>query len=333
MPYLNEYLSDHPSLVGIIRFPNCSYTTQEINIPVVTKNESTGVWYQKLIPTTIAKTITPISVESEVYNIAKDEATDFYPYTYYVLTDGECEPLIMHPQYLPKELTIKGKFALSNTPVERYYPSKYKSDTTGNIYNITNTNIMTLPTATNEGMAYLNANSNLLATTGQNLNTQGSYGGAQLLLGAGLLGSGLLTGNAPLAVGGISAATAGLGSYFSGVNSLSSTYQTAHQAMASNRDKLMTPPSLSSFGNPSTRRAFTTDNVKILKCAIDNNQKEKVREFYAMYGYKYNRRASNFDFKSYTGYLKANSIVIGGGIDNMFKNKITEILSNGTYIE
>ena len=34
---LPKALSDHPSLVGIIRFPTCTYKTNEVDIPVIIK--------------------------------------------------------------------------------------------------------------------------------------------------------------------------------------------------------------------------------------------------------------------------------------------------------
>ena len=161
MVVMPKTLSDHPSLVGIVRFPNCSYTTDEVPIPLVIK-DTEGKFLSLRQMVDMASSINGADKTSSPIAIPKSKITDFYPYTYYVLTDGESEPLIMHPQYMPSSLTIKGKFALSHQPIERYYPVGYKGDNDGTVYNITNLNQMMLPTATNEGISYMNANANTI---------------------------------------------------------------------------------------------------------------------------------------------------------------------------
>ena len=161
MVVMPNTLSDHPSLVGIVRFPFCNYTTQEVPVPLVIKDtEGKFLALRQIVD--MATTITGVEKTSTPIEIPKSNLTDFYPYTYYVLTDGEGDPVIMQPQYMPNSLIIKGKFALSHQPVERYYPVGYKGDQDGTIYNITNLNQMMLPTATNEGINYMNANANVL---------------------------------------------------------------------------------------------------------------------------------------------------------------------------
>ena len=38
MVVMPNTLSDHPSLVGIVRFPFCNYTPQEVPVPLVIKD-------------------------------------------------------------------------------------------------------------------------------------------------------------------------------------------------------------------------------------------------------------------------------------------------------
>ena len=94
-------LSDHPQLVGIVRFPSCEVTTDEVIVPLVIKTTTDNKYMSLRQVVEMATTINGADVESSVINISKNKVTDFYPYTYYVLTDSECEPLIMQPQYLP----------------------------------------------------------------------------------------------------------------------------------------------------------------------------------------------------------------------------------------
>ena len=309
MPYLHENLSDHPSLVGIIRFPSCTYTTTEIKIPTIIKDGSS--WLQYISVEDVATEINGLDVESTEYVVKKEQVTDFYPYTYYVLTDGESEPLVMQPQYLPNSFTVKGKFALSNTPVERYYPSKYKSDTTGIFYNITNTNCMMLPTATNEGLQFMNANANALAIGNQNQKMN-------FVLGALTTVGSAMTGNLLGAVGGLG-------------NTISSLQQ-IKEATARNKDSMLVPSTIQSFGTPSTRNAFDNNHVRVLKFTINNNVKQKVLNFVDRYGNKYNNYATQ-DIKGYKGYIKYIAPKVESDIDNTYLQEIISILERGVFCE
>ena len=306
---LPNSLSDHPQLVGIVRFPNCTYTTQEVPIPLVLKLDNKYQSLRQVVD--MATTITGQSVTSNSITVPKSKVTDFYPYTYYVLTDSETDPLVMHPQYLPSTFTIKGKFALSHSPIERYFPSSYKGDETGNIYNITNTSQMMLPTSNNEGVAYMNANSNSLEVQRNNRIFQ------NVISGVGIVGS-ALTGN----VGGVLGSSAGL---VSGVMAIK-------ENDARTKDIQMTPNSISSYGTPSTRKAFGTDSVRVLKYTVSDNIKNKVENFCLRYGNKYNNYAT-INLKTYKGYIKFISPNIDSSIDNIYINKIRSILERGVYIE
>lgn len=304
-------LSDHPQLVGIVRFPNCTVTTDEVIVPLVIKTTTDNKYMSLRQVVDMATTIKGADVESSVINISKSRVTDFYPYTYYVLTDSECDPLIMQPQYLPSSFTIKGKFALSHAPIERYYPSSYKGDATGNVYNITNTSQMMLPTSTNEGVAYMNANANAIETQRGNKIFQ------NVISGVGIAASGL--------IGNVNGVLGSGASLVSGIMSLK-------ESDARNKDIEMTPNSISSFGTPSTRKSFNTDKVRLLKYTVNENIKNKVENFCLRYGNKYN----NFgviDFKMYKGYIKYITPAINSKIDNVYIDKIKEIFERGVFIE
>lgn len=309
MVVLPKTLSDHPSLVGIVRFPNCSYTTDEVPVPLVIK-DTEGKFLSLRQMVDMATSINGADKTSTPISIPKSNITDFYPYTYYVLTDGESEPLIMHPQYMPSSLTIKGKFALSHQPVERYFPVGYKGDNDGTVYNITNLNQMMLPTATNEGISYMNANANTIM---QNRKSQVS---GNVLNGIGALASAITN---PMTIG------YGVQTVISGVNSIKETD-------ARNKDSMLTPNTISSFGTPSTRKSFNTDNVRLLRYSVKDNVKQKINNFIKRYGNKYNNYAT-IDLKSYKGYIKFISPDIDSKIDNVYINKLQQILERGIYIE
>ena len=308
LPYT---LSDHPSLVGIVRFPSCNINTQEVPVPLVIKDIKGDFMALRQV-VDMAVSITGKEKTSQTYNIPKNKITDFFPYTYYVLTDGESEPLILYPQYMPSACVIKGNFALSHQPIERYYVKGYKGDNNGTTYNITNVNQMMLPTATNEGLTYMNANANTIAQTRKNQIT------SNVLNAVNTVGSAIATGGLSLIGGGVS-------NVISGVNAVK-------EIDARNKDTMLTPSTISSFGTPSTRQAFKTDNVRLLKFSVREVVKNKINNFTERYGNKYNNYA-RIDLKTYKGYLKIVAPDVDSKIDNQHIQKIISILERGIYIE
>ena len=306
---LPKYLSDHPNLVGIVRFPNCTLTEEDVPIPLVIKGDD-GKYKSIRQTVKMAVTITGQDKTSVAIQIPKGSVTDFYPYTYYVLTDGETEPLIMYPQYMPSTCVVKGKYALSHQPIERYYVQGYKGDAEGRVYNITNLNQMMLPTATNEGLSYMNANANTIA---QNRKSQVI---GNVLSGVGAVVSAVAN---PMTIG------YGVSSVVSGINSIKETD-------ARNKDTMLTPSTISSFGTPSTRKAFDTDNVKLLRYTVKDEVKNKINNYVERYGNKYNNYAT-INIRAYKGYIKFISPKVEGEIDNMYLQKIIEILERGVYCE
>lgn len=315
---LPSTLTDHPSLVGIIRFPGLTYGEKiTVDIPVITN--SNGKWQNVKQPVEMSKTITSVARTSEYYTVPKGSITDYFPYTYYVLTDGECEPLILHAQYMSTQVNITGTIALSHQPVERYYINSYKGDVNGHNYNITNLNQMMLPTATNEGIGYMSANANTIMQNRKSTvtsNVLNAVTGVASTIGAGLFG-------------GVGAGLA------TGANTVKNTVNGINEIKnldARTSDLSLTPNSISSFGTPSTRDKFDNNKVRLLKYTVKDNVRNKIISFVTRYGNKYNNYAT-IDFKSYTGYLKMVAPNIDSKIDNTHISKIKEILERGVYCE
>ena len=303
-------LSDHPSLIGIIRFPKAEVETTKMVIPYI--EEKDGKFTQKGQEVQMALAIYGEEKTSNGFSIPKENITDFYPYTYYVLTDGESEPLIMYPQYMPSNSIFKGKFALSNQPIERYYLQGYKGDNDGRVYNITNQSQMLLPTATNEGLNYFNANVNSIMQSRKN-QVSGNVLNAINVVGS------------AFATGGMSLIGGGVGSVISGINSIKETD-------ARMKDTMLTPTTISSFGTPSTRKAFNTDTVRLLRYTIKDEVKNKIVSYVERYGNKYNNY-DTINIRSYKGYIKFISPKVEGEIDNIYLQKIIDILERGVYCE
>ena len=317
IPTLPKTLADHPSLVGIIRLPFCSVSEEltGISLPIYKDNK----WQMVTQFVDMATEINQVTIEDASFTINKSKITDFYPYTYYVLTDGECEPLIMQPQYMPTECKLMGRFALSHQPIERYFIKGYKGDNNGSVYNITNLNQMMLPTATNEGTNYMSANANTIM---QNRKSALTSNVLSAISNVGASVGALATGNVTASVGiGLS----GIANSINGLNQIKNMD-------ARNKDTMLTPNSIASFGTPSSRLAFDTNKVRVLKYSVSSNVKNKVNNFVNRYGNKFNNY-DIIDLKSYKGYIKMVSPDIDGNIDNMYLSKIISILERGVFIE
>lgn len=308
-----SYLLDHPSLIGIIAIPNCTYNKDNFYIPMVKlEGENiikTGIGVQNLVTT-----VSSVNVSGGGVSVPKNTITDMFPYTYYLLTDGEVEPLVIEPQYTNGNISVNGKFALSHTPVERYYPSYYKGSTNGAIYNLTNSAVMMLPVGTNGGIETLTANANQFEQ-----NKKSMY--ANILAGAFVATAGIASGGVGLAVG-----------TMTGVSTLTSAYTTIKDNIARNKDLELTPSSIRSYGTPSTRSAFNTNSVRVVKYTIEDKYKNRLNNYIDRYGNKFNNYAT-IDLKSYSGYIKFNGADVDGAIDSIYINKIIDVLERGVYIE
>ena len=133
------------------------------------------------------------------------------------------------------------------------------------------------------------------------------------------------TATTAIATGGLSLIGGGVSNVINGLNAVK-------EIDARNKDTMLTPTTISSFGTPSTRQAFKTDNVRLLKFSVKENIKNKINNFTERYGNKFNNYAT-IDLKSYKGYLKMISPDLDTKIDNMHVRKIIEILERGVYIE
>lgn len=316
MVVLPNSLTDHPSLLGIIRMPKCTYKSNEAKIPILQYSDVTKKWVSYTQPIMLAESITSGTSTSASYSVSKSKTTDFYPYTYYLLTDGECEPLLLQPQYLPSSFTINGKYALSHQPVERYYPSSYKGSTDGVVYNITNANQMMLPTGSNEGLQFMMTNASTMAQTKNSNHDNYDLN--------------VITG--PMRALGVSG-IANLGSTVANyVANDTKTVNAILEANARQKDLLLAPSSISSWGTVSTRSAFGTDSVRLIKYTVRDVVKNKINTFVDRYGNKYNNYAT-INHKTYKGYLKMIAPDIDSGIDFSYIDIIRAILERGVYFE
>ena len=147
---------------------------------------------------------------------------------------------------------MQGKWDVAVLPM---YPNP-EGDNDGRVYNITNQSQMLLPTATNEGLNYFSANVNSIMQSRKNQIS------GNVLNAINVVGSAIATGGMSLIGGGV-------GSVISGINSIKETD-------ARMKDTTLTPSTISSFGTPSTRKAFNNDNVRLIRYTVKDEVKNKI---------------------------------------------------------
>ena len=79
-------------------------------------------------------------------------------------------------------------------------------------------------------------------------------------------------------------------------------------------------------------KAFDTDSVRLLRYTIKDEVKNKINNYAERYGNKYNNYAT-INIRSYKGFIKFISPKIESKIDNIYLQKIIEILERGVYCE
>ena len=141
-----------------------------------------------------------------------------------------------------------------------------------------------------------------------------------------------VTGNILNGIGALASAIVNPMTMGYGVQNVVSSINSIKETDARNKDSALTPSTIASFGTPSTRKAFGTDNVRLLRYTIKDNVKQKINNFVARYGNKYNNYAT-INLRSYKGYIKFISPNLDSKIDNIYLNKIQEIFERGVYIE
>ena len=313
---LPKTLANNNSLVGIMRMPKCSYSETLITVPVLVKEGKSWKTYKQRIP--ICPTLIGNLNQEKAVNIPKSTVTDFFPYTYYVLSDGECEPLILLPQYMETSSTFKGIYALSHQPVERYFCKNYRGDSEGRVYNITNTTQVLLPTANNSGTAFITANATNL---NQSRNSNLTNVGLNMLNSAVGLGGAFFTGGASLGM-----TLNSVGSIVGGINNIK-------ENIAKSTDNALIPDTISSFGTPSTREKFKTNNVRLIKYTVANDKKIQIQSFYNKYGYKQNKYIDKFTMVNQSGFISLTGGTYLKGIDNSFLTIIQNIFERGVIFE
>ena len=275
----------------------------------------------------INKVVTEVNGEGDSYTLSnpldKEDICDFYPYTFYVLTDGEAPPLCLQPQFMPDIVTVESVVALSHTPLERYYVKGYKGDTYGRIYNVTNSSCLMLPTGKNAGMETIIANANQIQQQRTSMINN------VLMSGVNIMGMGMIN---QMNTSSLNSSGYDLSSYanqsVNSLNTLVSTVDGVKQNMARLKDIELTPSSIASYGTPSSRNQFGNFTVRLIKYTIQDKYKQRIRNFINRYGNKYNNYAT-INLKNYKGFIKFNSPDIDSKIDNIYINKIREILERG----
>lgn len=233
-----------------------------------------------------------------------------HPYKFNLLTNWRSEPLVVKNEYLLSldSIVVKMCLGLFHEPKTKYWIENYNGDD-GHFYTTIDTTVNDLPLSTDAYQNYMLANKNQYVT-GLGINNASIAG--QLLF-AKVSGSGDITG---------------------AVDTMINTMGKVLKENAKRQDLKNIPDSIRKAGN-NVSFDIAADNlsVKFVRYQIKEEFKQRIGDFFAMYGYRVGKlKIPNTNTRYYYNYVKTIGASISGNIDNRDMDKIKEIFNNGITI-
>lgn len=257
----------------------------------------------------------------------------FYPYKYYLLSDGINPPLMIKPELLKStsDNNIMVRITLSQTSKYNIFIEGFKKDNgEGQLEGIINNVPLLYPIGSNAYTNYLMTSGNTFNQLNNNAlmendltlkqNTQSlELSKNQNLLNAGLgvvgSGIGLFTGNI---AGGLMGITNNIVSGYYGneqnkmqgqfnkQNYNMKEYQIESMALAKTNDLLNTPRTMKSMGNDSVFNVFNSGNsLKLYEFGLQERYKSRIEHYFRKYGYRVNRyKKPNTNTRKYFNFVK-----------------------------
>jgi hypothetical protein len=234
-----------------------------------------------------------------------------FPYMYWMLTDYQCDPMIIKPEWLDSEdMQVMCTQSLSHQPKTKYFlGTGYMGEDNGKSNCIINSTVNDLPLTSSAYVNYIIANK-----------AQATAGMA------------LAVGNSALNIA-VGAMTGGLGLAMTAGNMLNG-FSAIAQEMAKRKDLQNIPDSVKHSGN-NVSFDITDDNihVKLIRYEIHPDFKKRLADFWAMYGYKSGEvKVPNISTRYYYNYVKTIGCVIDGDMDTEAKSKIRSIFDMGVTL-
>jgi hypothetical protein len=227
-----------------------------------------------------------------------------HPYFYYLLTDYQCNPLVVKNELLEENAAVEIKTVqtLSHQPKTKYFIPNYKGDVYGKANSLINNTVNDLPLKSDAYKNYIMQNKNSVTT------------GIALTLGGAALG--LATGGAGMAVAAPAVMT--------GLSSVAGE-------MAKRKDLQNVPDNVRSSGNNiSFDIVDSNTKVRMVCFEIDDDYKKVLGDYFALYGYKCNEvKVPNLKSRYYYNYIKTLNANITGNMSIDDLSRIKEIFDNG----
>lgn len=252
--------------------------------------------------------------ESKLYN---------YPYSFAMIYDYIGEPLQIKYNLCPyteSEVAVRG--TVSDRCSYNIFVTGYKNDNLGVVEGVQNQGGKELPCSSSAYNTYVASSKNQYQAQ-QNANTLNMWSG---------IAQGGLT-----ALG--SALTLNLGGALGGIGTMVDAGITAHnqtqQLLAQQKDLKDTPPSLISMGSDVVHSLeMSGKEVHLQRFTCDEVYKEKIGDFFALYGYKQNRLfRPKIRHRYYYNYIKCVDVNIRGSrVPKQHLEKLKAIYNNGVTI-
>lgn len=121
------------------------------------------------------------------------------------------------------------------------------------------------------------------------------------------------------------------------IGGYASTMSTINNNLATKKDMITTPNSLiSAGGDILTRMEGQLSKVYVGEMSITDEYKQKLGDYFAMFGYKQNKiidiNRSFLRSRYYYNYIRTVGVNIGGNIPDKYLNKIKNIFDNGVTL-
>ena len=233
----------------------------------------------------------------------------FYPFKYYMVSDGLNPPLILKPELLMQsktEFKVRVKVGLSQASKYNLFVDGYKGDYVGNIEGIVNNNPLLYPVCSSayasflatQGNSFNQSNANAIAENDisfrQNVDSLDLNRTKNMVGGAMGIGGSIVSGN----IGG--AMTSGSNVLFDSLgnklqrefneeNYNQKEYVIESMALARKQDYLNTPRSMKTTGNDATYNlAMAQNKVVVYEYGLQTQYEIRLSNYFKRYGYRTN---------------------------------------------
>jgi hypothetical protein len=253
------------------------------------------------------------------FNPLAENRFRYYPYCYSMLTDYMSDPLILKHEFLSGTV-VKGAFTYTHEPSQRYWVEGYLGDTGGNVHNITNNVVESLPLANDNGAMMLLSQQNSMRQNFTNMKNDAIIGAVNnVARGASDLVKDPLIGGMEIVMG--------------VANQAYNFERSMNNELARQQDIISQPQSIKTMGKIGSGVGFDVNKVDVVSYKISDEVKRRIGSYWHYFGYKtLEVKNPNLRSRADFNYIKCGDITFDSGIDGMFMQQLKNIYTQGVRI-